>query len=198
MTISLVNLSPRGKSGASGEVVRLLNEKLSSAEVYTLGCAGVDELNVRKILHSDAIVFAFPLYVDALPSNALEWLRALANSGGRARPFVYCAVNCGFYEGEQTELAMEIIKNFCDEAGFIYGGGIGIGSGGMIPYISRIPFNMGPRKTLEEAISLVSLAADEGCRFRNRFYTVGVSRKIYKLIAEKSFRICAKKNGVNI
>jgi multimeric flavodoxin WrbA len=59
----------------------------------------------RELPKTDALVFAMPVYVDAVPSHVLELLQfieafARENSLGFK---VHAICNCGFYEGAHCE-----------------------------------------------------------------------------------------------
>lgn len=51
---------------------------------------------------------------------------------------VYCLVNCGFYEGHQNKLAIEMMGNWCEKAGIKWGEEVGIGAGGMIKFARKM------------------------------------------------------------
>lgn len=76
---------------------------------------------------------------------------------------VYAVVNCGFYEGQQARVALEMMENWCVKAGCQWGQGIGVGAGPMIPSLANVPQGKGPMKKLGKALdqlaSNVSISA---------------------------------------
>ena len=73
---------------------------------------------------SDVIVFAFPLYVDALPSHLISYLIQVGRTVEKYRcpEQLYSICNCKlriFYEGSQNVLALDIMKCWCEKAGFV-------------------------------------------------------------------------------
>ena len=87
----------------------------------------------------DAIVFAFPLYVDAIPSSLLEFMYAFHEHLIKHPcpkdckvPKVYSIINNGFIEGKQNINALQIMAHYSARIGFIWRFGIGIGAGEFI------------------------------------------------------------------
>ncbi len=79
------------------------------------------------------LVLVMPLFVDGIPSHVLE-LMDLIQAHTQKEPFpleVYSILNCGFYEGEQCEYALEMVECWCLRCGFTFLGGRGIGAGEM-------------------------------------------------------------------
>ncbi|HAW69762.1 MAG TPA: hypothetical protein DHD79_09105, partial [Firmicutes bacterium] len=85
---------------------------------------------MAELAACDTLVFAFPLYVDGIPSHLLSclsqmegYLKPLASKEMR----VYAIVNCGFYEGRQNQHALDMMQNWCAKTRLIWGHGLGIG-----------------------------------------------------------------------
>lgn len=91
----------------------------------------------KEALSADTLVIVAPLYVDSMPSSALDYLRSFEcfikqHSELVTHPLkVYGFINCGFLGGHQNTLALEILENFSLRCNFIWCGGLGIGSGVM-------------------------------------------------------------------
>ncbi|GKU27046.1 flavodoxin [Clostridium folliculivorans] len=129
--ICFINGSPRGKNSASktfiDELCKITSNTIKETNYFSLN----DQLDYGKVVDSDAIVIAFPLYVDTLPSSVIEFLEALElfSKNITKQPKIYAIVNCGFFEGIQTKNAMALFENFCLKTGFIWRFGVGIGAG---------------------------------------------------------------------
>lgn len=94
-----------------------------------------------ELKEADAVVFALPLYVDAVPSHVLVLLQEIERyATAKDLHFkVYGLCNCGFYEGEQCELALEVLRCWCERSGLEFCGGAGIGGGEMIGMLRLSP-----------------------------------------------------------
>ena len=109
---------------------------------------------LAEIASSDVLVFVFPLYVDSIPSQLLQFLIILEEIKDLNHDMmVYCVVNNGFFEGTQNYIAIQQMKNWCAAANLKWGQGVGIGAGEMLPFISNVPLKHGPNKKIRYAIS---------------------------------------------
>jgi hypothetical protein len=82
--------------------------------------------------HTDLLIIAFPLYVDALPYVLTRTLELIVSTPPSHSPGLVCIANCGFPEAHHNSLALAICREFAHEAGFEWRGGIAIGEGGVI------------------------------------------------------------------
>ena len=91
---------------------------------------------LRVIDHADALILAFPLYVDCLPylaTLALERIAAHRQSQTEPRPGSFLAIaNCGFPEVGRNATAIAICRQFAEQAGYAWAGGLALGMGGAI------------------------------------------------------------------
>lgn len=165
MNIVFINASPKGKNSNSCYFLELLQNSLtkdSSNDItikqYTITSPYSEADFYTDIANSQAIVFAFPLYVDSLPSNVLSFLRKMEEvlKSSPCSATIYAIVNCGFYEGKQNELGIEILKNWCSRVSLPFGQAIGIGSGEMLGSLRTMPLEEGPNKNLGIAIQKFS------------------------------------------
>ena len=129
-------LETRGLKTQAVKVVKALRSEEATEEL----CAAVAA--------SDLVVLSFPLYVDSLPAPATRALEVIAarsaGDSGRADaapgerpaaaggPAFVAICQSGFPEVEQSEIAIEICRNFAAAAGFAWAGGLILGAGGMI------------------------------------------------------------------
>ncbi|MCL2508314.1 MAG: hypothetical protein FWF05_03975 [Oscillospiraceae bacterium] len=183
MKIAFINGSPRKSKSVSSFLLKSLQEKLPGCEISD-GWAGP----------FDAIVFAFPLYVDGIPSTLLRELAAHERglpAGARA----YALVNNGFYEGKQNAVAITILRNWCARAGLEWGQGVGVGAGGMLQTVS-VPVGRGPLKSLGRALDALAqniLTLGSG---GDIFTSPNFPRRLYMIAAEIKFRMTVRKNGL--
>ena len=203
MKIALINGSPKLKESASGCILHDLKSLLDNGShviyEYSLRKPQLRLEEMKDLAECDVFVFAFPLYVDSIPSHLLNCLIQLEDflSELKERDIkVYVVVNCGFYEGYQNKLAIEIMKNWCVKSGLIWGQGIGIGAGGMITSLKNIPMGHGPKRN--QGIALEQFASNIlSCSSGDDLYiTANLPRFLYKIAAEKNWRQSVKANGL--
>lgn len=84
----------------------------------------------RYLEEAQAIVLAADVYLDSVSSEVLRFLEKVEQAviGGESIGATFYAVlYTELYEGEQTSIAMEVLKNFCSHANITWGRGLGIG-----------------------------------------------------------------------
>lgn len=204
MKAALINGSPKQESSASAVIVdelkSILHEDMRLTE-YSFREPVVTMERMREMSECDVWIFAFPLYVGSIPSHLLSCLMQLEDYLTELEDkeiTVYTVVNCGFYEARQNAPALEIMKNWCRKCGLIWGIGVGVGGGGMLPMLKEIPAGRGPRKRLSRA--LAELADDIKSRTAAPDILVkpGIPRFLYKAAAEMGWRQQIKKDGKEV
>lgn len=192
MKIALINASPKPAFSGSGNLLEELKKdfrKDADITSYELHRKYISEFTVKELLDMDAWVIFCPLYVDGLPSHLLSCLMQLENACPNKRINVYGVINCGFYEGDQTDVAFGILRNFCTRCGFDFCGGMGIGGGGIL---SMIPHLANKKRTkIGVLIKFNGLARKivKGETYELRYTSVTMPEKIYKTGAEVTWRI---------
>ncbi|MDP8232759.1 MAG: NAD(P)H-dependent oxidoreductase [Candidatus Zophobacter franzmannii] len=82
---------------------------------------------------ADLLILASPLYVDSLPyllTLTLERLAAQRQAQSNPKPCaLFALVNSGFSEAQQNEIALAICRQFAQQAGFTWLGGLALGGG---------------------------------------------------------------------
>lgn len=169
MKILIVSASPKKHFSTSAYFSQVLKLWLTGHQVSVIQLRSIQDYNkiLEKLPAVDALVFAFPVYVDAIPSTVLDYLYKLQQDcmNNHFKLKVYSIHPCGFYEGHQCGLTLDMLKNFCIRSNMEWGGGIGIGAGEML---SIIRINI-PIAILIELIKLVihsfSLVAQNSLAF---------------------------------
>lgn len=203
MKIALINGSPKRKESSSG----LLLEKFMALvggddhQIYALHFyqPQVSREDVALLKDCDALVWAFPLYVDGIPSHLLPCLRQLEGAfraPAEKEIMVYSIVNCGFYEAVHNGLAIAMMQNWTERAGLKWGQGLAIGAGGMLPELKRIPLGYGPFKKLAPAFADLADHVLNRSSGETLFFTPAFPRFLYKLAGEIGWRQSAKANGL--
>ena len=130
MKIALLNGSPKGRGSASEILLEGLRPYLPADALLPkvhLPLRPQEDFRLSCLADCQALVFAFPLYVDSLPSHVIRALESLAELFREIaeKPTVYAVVNCGFYEGQQAHIALQVMENWCSQTGFFVGPGPG-------------------------------------------------------------------------
>ncbi len=164
-----------------------INKNIFSNETY------------NEIVSGDIIVLAFPLFNDCLPSNTLRLiieLEKVIRERNRKDLIVYSIINGGFYEGKQTHIAFEIIKNWCGHAGIQFGGGIGQGAGEMLENTRNIPISKGPFINLYQALTLMAKKMISKELFEVMYLNPYFPRFLYNFMAARSWNKRAFENNL--
>ena len=137
-----VNCSPKKRFCASSYFIMLQRLFVGGEKITLKLRTPADYAAILEQLgDAQNVVFALPLYVDGIPSHVLRFMERLeAHAKARdVRLTVYVIANNGFIEGRQNEPLMQTFEHFCTRAGFMWGGGVGIG-GGVMLNVTRIFF----------------------------------------------------------
>lgn len=203
MKIALINGSPKFKNSASGYILKELKNLLKNDDntiyEYCFRKPQLDDKEISELTKCNTLIFAFPLYVDAIPSHLISCfikLEQLFSELNEKDINVYALVNCGFYEGHQNRIALEIMENWSFKAGLNWKQGIGIGAGGMITATESIPLGHGPKKNLGKALKKISENILKNSPGQNIFITANFPRFLYKFSAEMGWKQLIKKNGL--
>ncbi|MDR3324181.1 MAG: NAD(P)H-dependent oxidoreductase [Zoogloeaceae bacterium] len=162
MRFGLVNGSPKTGLSNSEILLEALSRRLGAPHESCRFKPGRREFSLEKchdLAACDAIVFVFPLYFDALPAHILTLLIKLESCfTAKDKPPVYAIINNGLYEGRQTHIAFDILQNWCERAGVLFGGGVGIGAGELIGRVRFIPIGKGPFQQMGQALDTLAEA----------------------------------------
>ena len=135
MKTLLINCSPKKRFCASAYFLFLQKLFLNGEKVSEKLRTPADHQRILAALKdAQNVVFCLPLYVDAVPSHVLKFMKEMEAfcKQNDLHPAVYCIANNGFIEGRQNEPLMQNFEHFCARAGLRWGGGTGIGGGVML------------------------------------------------------------------
>lgn len=201
MKIALINGSPRLGKSNSGFLLNALESLIHQEHKifhYQTNHPPLPQEQVQALCQMDVLVFAFPLYVDGIPSHLLSLLVALEGhlKGRDAQEvLVYALVNNGFYEGKQTAHAIDILKNWCHKAGVKFGQGIGIGAGEILKDGS-IPIGRGPLKNLERVLKELAENINQKTPGETRLINPNFPRFAWLFAGIQFWNQWAKKHGL--
>lgn len=202
MRVALINGSPKATGSASNALLvflsGLLGGEVGVVKLH-LKSPTINEKDLNLIGECDVLVWAFPLYVDGVPGHLLSCLVQLEKYYSKkktTKPLVCALVNCGFYEGNQAGVALEIMKNWTNRAGLTWGQGLGVGGGGMLASLVGVPLGQGPLKNLGKALEILTTSMKMGKSSAHTYIVPNFPRFAYKLTAEYGWRLQIRANGL--
>lgn len=206
MKIALINGSPKINSSASKALLSDLKKYIldnadinsEKPQITEMGFHNtvVSHEFLEELKTSDVWVFAYPLYVDGIPAHLLSCLIQLEETGWQNRQIhIYGIANCGFYEGIQTEYALSVLQNWCEKAGFIWSGGIGVGGGGGLAQMPTMKNGHGPKAPVEKALALLADKLLQCKTQKNNYVSVAFPRFLYQMAAQMGWRQMIRANG---
>ncbi|MDR0585557.1 MAG: NAD(P)H-dependent oxidoreductase [Treponema sp.] len=193
MKIIIINGSQKSGESNTGIILNELNSLIRKEHKvinYVLGSKKIASELYKEIITGDVIVFAFPLYIDSIPSNALKMLIDIEDflkKGGVQDIVMYAIINNGFYEGKQTRIAFEIIQNWCEHTGIRFGGGIGQGAGEMIGATKNMPLSKGPFNNLGRELKFLMEKIEVKETFETKYLSPCFPRFLWRFMAKHTF-----------
>jgi hypothetical protein len=124
---------------------------------------------LSHVADSDLLILAFPLYVDSLPSGLILALEKIAEDrkkkAATKHTQILVIVNNGFPDNKQNATAISICKQFANEIGYEWAGGLTLGAGAMI---NGAPLEKAPMmKNVKKALDLTTQTLLEGSTVSN-------------------------------
>ena len=152
---------------------------------------------------TDYIILAAPLYVDSLPSHVMDIFERISkrrNGGSTAsQPKFLALVNNGFPEQHQNKLALQICKQFAQEANLEWIGGIPIG-GGAILGGGPLDDTGGRGRNARQALETLAIALSEGKPIPDecivRINKMAIPKRLYLTMAQMGWRKWSGENKV--
>lgn len=159
---------------------------------------------------ANAIIVAFPLYVDGIPASLLsvlieiekvikEKVKKVVNEENiKAKQLntkVYAIINNGFYDARQNEIAIQMVWKWCEKCGLQKGTAIGVGAGGMI---KMAPIGRGPSVNLGRAFDKFAEVILDRNSCDDIYVEPNFPRFLYQIAAHGNWRAAAKRNGLKV
>lgn len=195
MKICIINASPKVSKSFSDYILKEIKKFLNTEEIFELHFekSKPQDSDIEIIKDMDILLIAFPLYVDTLPSHLISCLSQIEKENINKDIKVYAICNCGFFEGDQCDIALKNIECWCNKTGFIWQEGIGIGGG---PLYTKLDENSKLTKDMKMSLRLIAndILNERGCE--NSFISPILPRFIYKFLVERLWRSTLKKNGL--
>lgn len=209
--VCFINGSPRGKSSGSQYLIGEISSMIKKDNIKVESICIIDCLknrDIERVFHDllsyDSLVFTFPLYVDSIPSNMLDFLVQFEayvnqqNEGQTKVPNVYAVVNCGFIEGDQNKNAIKIMEHFSDKIGFSWRFGIGVGAGEFLSRTQDLPMESKVKRNIFQAFTrLVQDIEKEGIEATNNILeSPKIPRFLFIFMGSKGWVGMAKSNNL--
>ena len=129
---TLINGSQKKHPSNSRYFLDFISNYLDDYTTYDLKHSKFKNI-INSIIKSNAIVLAFPLYVDSPNTLTLKLLDYIYdNKIDLSNKKLYVIINCGFREGEHNITALNIVKNWANKVNIDYNGAILIGAGEVV------------------------------------------------------------------
>ncbi|MGL4948943.1 MAG: hypothetical protein ACRC5M_01050 [Anaeroplasmataceae bacterium] len=133
----------------------------------------VKDLEYVKTIISDydKIIFTSPVYVDTIPSTTLRLLESFKTFMIKSELSldIYSILNCGFYEPQHCDLAINTFKIWSDNSSQKFKGALGIGTGVMFGFMRLMPIIAIVISIIEYTIFGIVLATNNDFSFLNLF-----------------------------
>lgn len=209
--IVLISASPKTTEKSVSEWLASFGEQQMKEERVS-----INRIHVRKsisksrtepdfetMLHADALVFIFPLYIFCLPGMLMRFLQDFyqyytEHKDEARKPKVYAAVNCGFPECDINMEAVRVIQSFSEKIGASFRFGILIGGGPMVCEAKDAPFMKKILTELGSAFSQIKEDVLDHTRqsVQNIDIAVSFPRKLYFFMGGRGWISSARKNGL--
>lgn len=199
MNIIMLSGSPKAKNSASAAILNGVGMYIGERaqwEIISAHRQCLDDESEKKLGDCDAVVIAFPVYVDGVPSHLLAVMEQLERSGVLSGKRIYAAANCGFYEGTQCRPSMSIMEKWCIRVGAQWCGGIGFGGGGGLAMMEAVPMGFGLKRSLGKALSAMADSIIDGAAYGEHYTSLNCPEFLYRISAQISWTQLAKANGL--
>ncbi len=198
MKITLMNASPKAEHSGSQQLIDRLIPFLKGDEygILPVNPQMKEDMAVKAVLASDAIVIVSPIYISSLPSSMLALMDVIEARVHRKELKVAAILQCGFYEAENTELAMELIKQWCQQNEYDFLGGIGFGGGGALLGMKDMPTGKMFLKQLPQAYEALYQSLHDGQEKEN-YFSIAMPKWLYTFAADHNWRSMIKASGLH-
>ncbi|MBR6472623.1 MAG: flavodoxin family protein [Firmicutes bacterium] len=195
----ILNGSMRAVSGNSAMFARALKPQLESdPEIIDLKDY-LDDMSalVRKLEEYGTIILCMPLYVDGMPSQVIRLLEKFRGEYRGRGAKIYLLANMGLYESRQLRNLFGAVKEWCDEMGFEYAGGLGISAGELLGQLTQLGnLRKGPNRRVAQGMERLAAAINSGAKMDDVYAEPFMfPRWLYILVANTNWNRLAKSAG---
>lgn len=205
--ICFINGSPKFKGSMSEFLIEEIEKTIDKTK-FTIKKLHINDIlkdntKLGNIKDTTKLVFVSPLYVDTVPGNLMEGLIKIEKYiklNNINSIDVYTVFNCGFLEGEQNNIALDVIKNFCNRANLVYKFGVGTGAGVFMNNSRTMPLHFGIKKPIYKSIMTLSYDIQEKEKYSgaNLLVNPSINRSLFKVMASGFWISISRKNKIKI
>ena len=186
--VLILNGSPRAPKSHSRRYAQLFARACPMETEYREIARGNHGELCRAMEQADRVLLVFPLYADGLPATLLRFLCFLEECPPRNRPAISVLINCGFWEPEQNDTAVDMLRLFAEENGYPFGSVLKVGSG---EAILDTPF----RLLVQARVKRLARAVAHG-RQRVLQVTMPLPRGLFLKASTRYWEAYGRKNGL--
>lgn len=187
-SVLILNGSPRAPRSNSRRYAELFAHSCPvPAQTCSITRTNHAELCEKAAGFSD-ILLVFPLYADGIPVTLLNFLKVLEERLPSPRPRISVLINCGFYEPEQNDVAVEMVEQFCRRTGCAFGAVLEIGSG---EAILDTPFVFLVRRRIRALAAAVAAGQHRVLRV-----TMPIPKRMFVAASTLYWKNYGKRNGI--
>ncbi len=208
--VSLLVGSPRKEKSSSYMLGSYLMDQLADNNIETeyimvnevVKNGPESKMNLNKIVESDLLVLAFPLYVDSLPGNSVRALDVIAEHITDDKPRGLAAIiNCGFPEPEQNLTASAICASFARLNGYKWLGSLLLGGGQGMVRCQPLDQQGAKVSNIKKSLQITATALKSGNSIPPEAIKLMGSKIIpywlYRMMGGIGVRMRARKNGTS-
>lgn len=142
--VTVLQVSPRPPGVSTSQAIWRYFQPLleaGAADVQVVAAtdfvrgAAIAQAAAQRCAQADLLLIIAPLYWDSLPYPgllALEQIHAERLKSGQRPARLVAVMSCGFAEPEQFRFAFGLLREFAQEAGYTWAGGLPVGGGGAL------------------------------------------------------------------
>lgn len=124
----VINGSPRPAVSNSKKYITLFS-RYYKGDIQVFNALSKDYSgHIEALRKADSMLLVFPLYADALPVSLMNFLKVVDAERINSLK-VHIMINCGFFEPEQNNIAIDMLHLFCERNDFQIGACLSIASG---------------------------------------------------------------------
>lgn len=206
ISVCFINGSPRKQNSSSSyfinELTKLFDDNVKTKE-YFISDLMKDKTLLEEIIHYDKIVFVCSLYVDCLHSSMLDFMYVFEDfikEKNNIKLNVYGIVNCGFIDGTQNQIILNIMEHYCKRLNLNWCFGIGIGGGEFMTSSKTIPLNSFMKRPIYRGFLALKKSIENNFNTKsdNILVNAKMPKAIFKFIGNNYWKVLAKKNNLSV
>lgn len=143
--ICMINGSPRGINSNSFFLLKKIADKLKGYNNYWINVVELESESIKiiqRIIFSDIIIFAFPLYVYCVPGLLMQFLQCYYNYYKNSKfqnkkVKVYLIINCAFENPVVCSEVIRVMNCFCNKVNYTLRMTASIGNSGVLNLVKE-------------------------------------------------------------